>query len=189
MISPMAFPSVEQLTEIITPVAAAHGLDLEKVKVSRAGKKSLVAVAVDSDSRVNSDTLEVLSNELSALFDAKEDSGELNFGTGYTLEVGTPGTDMALTLPRHWRRNRGRLVTLVEDGKKSVWRIGALAPDEAQVVLVARQGKKLVVETAELAQHGDSMVEIEFAQPAADEMELVALSFEEAVERREDNNK
>ena len=28
----------------------------------------------------------------------------------YTLEVTSPGTDRPLTLPRHWRRNQGRLV-------------------------------------------------------------------------------
>jgi ribosome maturation factor RimP len=28
----------------------------------------------------------------------------------YTLEVSSPGTDRPLVLPRHWRRNRGRLV-------------------------------------------------------------------------------
>jgi ribosome maturation factor RimP len=32
--------------------------------------------------------------------------------TPYVLEVTSPGVDRPLTLPRHWRRNRTRLVTV-----------------------------------------------------------------------------
>ena len=36
----------------------------------------------------------------------------------YTLEVTSPGTDRPLTLPRHWRRNQGRLVKVAtHDGR------------------------------------------------------------------------
>ena len=183
----MAFPTEEQLAQAIVPVATHYGLDLEGIKISRAGKKSLVAIALDSDERVNSDVLEVVSNELSAQFDKLEEAGKLNFGPGYTLEVGTPGTDMPLRLPRHWARNRGRLVTIIDDGKKSLWRIGALNEAQDRVIVIARVGKVMQLRDLELASHADSMVEIEFAQPVADEMELVALSFDEALERREDN--
>ena len=34
----------------------------------------------------------------------------------YTLEVTSPGVDRPLTLPRHWRRNTGRLVAVDAGG-------------------------------------------------------------------------
>jgi ribosome maturation factor RimP len=54
----------------------------------------------------------------------------------YTLEVTSRGVDRPLTLPRHWRRNKGRLVkvTLVEGGQVTTARIGA--SDDEGVTLV-----------------------------------------------------
>ena len=62
----------------------------------------------------------------------------MSFGPGYTLEVSTPGLDMPLSAPRHWRRNRHRLVAVQLDGQGTpeIWRIGALADDETAVILV-----------------------------------------------------
>ena len=44
----------------------------------------------------------------------------------YVLEVTSPGVDRPLTLPRHWRRNAGRLVTVTPrtTARTSVGRIG-----------------------------------------------------------------
>jgi ribosome maturation factor RimP len=38
--------------------------------------------------------------------------------TPFTLEVTSPGTDRPLTLPRHWKKNEGKLVkiSLVDGG-------------------------------------------------------------------------
>src|SRR5690606_13771679 len=46
------------------------------------------------------------------------DESELMGEQAYLLEVTSRGVDRPLTLPRHWRRNSGRLVkvTLVEGG-------------------------------------------------------------------------
>ena len=83
-------------------------MDVEEIKINRAGSKTVVAVALDSDNRPDLDTLEVVSGEISEAFDGAEETGVIAFGgQGYTLEVSTPGVDHPLTLPRHWRRNRG----------------------------------------------------------------------------------
>ncbi|GAA1475017.1 ribosome maturation factor RimP [Corynebacterium felinum] len=178
----MAFPSVETLTDLVRPLAAGFGMDVEGVKISRAGKKSVVAIALDSDQRPTSDQLEVITNEISSLFDAEEEAGNLQFGPGYTLEVGTPGVDAPLTLPRHWRRNRGRLVVLAVDGAKEVVRIGALSEDETSVIAIAREGKTARARAIRLADYPQAVVEIEFAKPAADELELAALDFDAALD-------
>ena len=42
----------------------------------------------------------------------------------YTLEVTSPGIDRPLTLPRHWRRNEGRLVKVTDhEGASTTGRI------------------------------------------------------------------
>ena len=176
----MAFPTNEQLLAHLEPLALRHNVDIERVKTNKAGKKSLVSVAVDADTPPDLDLLEVISNEASALFDSLEEAGTLNFGAGYTLELTTFGVGNPLTLPRHWRRNRGRLVALNQDGKKRTARIGALSEDETQVILISRDKKRVVVEVAEVAQHTGAVVEIEFAAPAAEEVEVAQMGFAEA---------
>ncbi|AKK06181.1 hypothetical protein CMUST_09325 [Corynebacterium mustelae] len=177
----MAFPSVETLTTLIAPITKEFGLDVERLRTTRAGKKSVVAIAVDGDDRPGSDVLEKLTQQISACLDTEEEAGNLNFGPGYTLEVSTPGLDSPLTLPRHWRRQRGRLVSITEGGKKRTVRIGALNDDETAVAVISKNGKKLIVESVQLANHPEAMVEIEFATPAADELELVAATYDDAV--------
>ncbi|MCP1386596.1 ribosome maturation factor RimP [Corynebacterium sp. TA-R-1] len=172
----MAFPSTEELRARIAPVAEAHGMDVEDVRAVKAGKKSQVIVALDSDSRPTLDELEVVSQELSELFDAAEEAGELNFGAGYTLEVTTPGVDLPLTQPRHWRRNRGRLAKVGEQA----FRIGALREGESEIILVEAGAKTPKVVVRAVSELPAAVVDIEFNQPPAAEVELAELSFEEA---------
>ncbi|ANE04262.1 ribosome maturation factor RimP [Corynebacterium crudilactis] len=176
----MAFPTTESLTELIEPLVASHKFDLEELKVNKAGPKSAVSIKVDSDSRPDLDHLEILSKEVGELFDAAEQRGDLNFGAGYTLEVSTPGVDNPLTKPRHWRRNRSRLVALDYDGTTRVARIGALNDAETAVVLIERNKKLLEVTVLELAESPRAVVEIEFAKPAQEELSLAESTFDEA---------
>lgn len=171
----MAFPSEEELTRLIEPVAKAYGMDVEGVRTAKAGAKSQVVVALDSDSRPTLDELEEVSGELSTLFDAREDSGDLNFGAGYTLEVTTPGVDLPLTAPRHWRRNRGRLVTVGEQ----VFRIGALNDEATHVALIKSGAKHPTASVHAVSELAGAVVEIEFNNAPAEEMELAELPFEE----------
>ncbi len=180
----MAFPTAEVISQRIAPLAASHGLDVEHVKATPAGKKSQVIIRVDGDARPGSELLEVLSGEVSELFDALEAKGELNFGAGYTLEVSTPGVDLPLTAPRHFRRNRGRLIKKAD----KVARLGALAADVDSVVVVDTVKKNVRVRLARLEDLFGSVVEIEFAQPSAAELEACEKSYEQAAEEalRED---
>ncbi|MEU4241568.1 ribosome maturation factor RimP [Actinoplanes sp. NPDC026619] len=97
---------------VIEPVVEKAGYFLEDVSVSRAGKRHVVRVLVDTDRGINLDDVAVVSREISAALDAAEESGSELLAGEYQLEVGSPGVDRPLTLPRHWRRNRGRLVAV-----------------------------------------------------------------------------
>jgi len=97
---------------VIEPVIEQAGYDLEDVNVSRAGRRHVVRVLVDTDGGINLDDVAVVSREISAALDEAEERGGEVLAGEYQLEVGSPGIDRPLTLPRHWRRNRGRLVAV-----------------------------------------------------------------------------
>ncbi len=95
-----------RIADIIRPVVAAAGLDLEAVRVSAAGRRRLLRVVVDSDQGVSLDDAATVSRQLSAALDTMAVMGDFP----YTLEVSSPGVDRPLIDPRHWRRAVGRLV-------------------------------------------------------------------------------
>jgi ribosome maturation factor RimP len=97
---------------VIEPVVTGAGYDLEDVGLSRAGRRHVVRVLVDADGGINLDDVAVVSREISAALDEAEESGGEVLAGEYQLEVGSPGVDRPLTLPRHWRRNITRLVTV-----------------------------------------------------------------------------
>ncbi|HEX5202331.1 ribosome maturation factor RimP [Paractinoplanes rhizophilus] len=101
-----------RVRSVIEPVIERAGYDLEEVNVSRAGRRHVVRVLVDTDGGINLDDVAVVSREISAALDEAEERGGEVLAGEYQLEVGSPGVDRPLTLPRHWRRNRGRLVAV-----------------------------------------------------------------------------
>ncbi|GAA1090092.1 ribosome maturation factor RimP [Nocardiopsis metallicus] len=104
----------ERIAELLEPVLAEAGLDLEAVELTPAGKRRVLRVVVDSDNGVDLDTVGEISQAVNDSLDSSDVMGE----QPYVLEVTSPGVDRPLTLPRHWRRSQGRLVkvSLVEGG-------------------------------------------------------------------------
>ena len=98
----------DRLAEELSAPVGALGLDLEAVDLSSAGKRRVLRVAVDKDGGVTMDDIAEATRAVSTTLDAQGLMGE----RAYTLEVSSPGVDRPLTLPRHWRRNAGRLVTV-----------------------------------------------------------------------------
>jgi ribosome maturation factor RimP len=124
---------VARLRAVVAPVVAGAGYDLEDLTVHRMGRRHLLRLAVDSDQGVDLDRVADLSRGISAALDAAEAAeGDLVPGE-YELEVGSPGVDRPLTAPRHWRRNRGRLVQVRAAGRQLTGRV--TDADDAGVVL------------------------------------------------------
>jgi ribosome maturation factor RimP len=112
-----------QLRAVIGPVVTDAGYDLEELAVSRAGRRHVVRVVVDTDGGVSLDDVADLSRDLSAAIDSEErERGDLIAGE-YVLEVSSPGVDRPLTLPRHWRRNLGRLVAVRAGAERLTGRV------------------------------------------------------------------
>ncbi|MDO4687248.1 MAG: ribosome maturation factor RimP [Corynebacterium sp.] len=184
----MAFPTPEDLQSIIEPIVTAHAMDVEGIRVNRAGSKSVVAIAVDADARPDIDTLDVLSRDIDAALDQAEAAGSVNFGAGYTLEVSTPGIDHPLTLPRHWRRNVGRMVVLTDAAGATLrGRIGALNDDADRVILITRNGKQLDVQSVELSAYPKAVVEVEFAEIPPAERTLAESTYDDSLAWREEH--
>jgi ribosome maturation factor RimP len=141
---------------VIEPVVVAAGFDLEDVNLARAGRRHVVRVLVDADGGISLDDVAVVSREISQALDtADETQGEVLAGEDQ-LEVGSPGVDRPLTLPRHWRRNAGRLVTVTVAGRSLTGRITAAGETGVELDV---DGRTSEIPYAEL---GPGKVQIEF---------------------------
>jgi ribosome maturation factor RimP len=161
----------ERVREVVEPVVTAAGYDLEELVLSRAGRRQLVRVVVDGDGGVSLDDIADVSRAVSAALDAAEEvAGEL-FAGEYALEVGSPGVDRPLTLPRHWRRNVSRLVAVQirsETGDRQVTGRVLGADDEGIVLDVSGVPREVAY-----GQLGPGRVQIEFTRwGAVDEADL-----------------
>ncbi len=146
----------EHLLEILGPVVAATGYDLEDITVSAAGRRSLVRVSVDRDGGIDLDGVAAVSHVVSEALDSDTPGGRA-FAGPYVLEVSSPGIDRPLCEPRHWRRAQGRLVRVeLADG-------GSLT---GRVVTTSGAGIALDVDGAEQeiawTQLGRGKVQVEF---------------------------
>lgn len=153
-----------RLREVVEPVVTASGYDLEDLTVSRAGRRHIVRILVDTDGGISLDAVAVVSRAISTALDEAEDrDGELLAGE-YQLEVGSPGVDRPLVAPRHWRRNVGRLVTVTVADRALTGRVAG-ADDDGIVLDV--DGTQREIGYADL---GPGRVQVEFNR--IDEVEL-----------------
>lgn len=122
-------PTHEDIAAVVEPAVVARGFDLESVRLRAAGRHSQLLVVVDADV-VDSDRLAEVSRDVSQALDDSDVMGE----SPYTLEVSSRGVDAPLSLPRHWRRNIGRLVQVtLATGKEVDGRIEAASDDSAVI--------------------------------------------------------
>ncbi len=128
-----------RIAEVIRPVIAAAGMDLESVRVTAAGRRRLLRVVVDSDRGVSLDDAAAVSRELSAALDTVAVMGDFP----YTLEVSSPGVDRPLTDHRHWRRAVGRLVRVtVTDSSGARPVSGRIAVADTDGVILDVEGSR-----------------------------------------------
>lgn len=106
----------DRLAGVLTDPLLAVGLDVEAIELTPAGRRRLLRVAVDKDGGVTLDDIAEATRVVSRVLDESDAMGE----QPYTLEVTSPGVDRPLTLPRHWRRNQGRLVKVSLSGGETV---------------------------------------------------------------------
>jgi len=136
-------PSLDEaVTGVLTEVVDRVGLTLDEVSVTTAGRRRVVRVVVDlHDDEPGDVSMEDVATASTAVSEALDTSDVLG-SAPYTLEVSSPGVDRPLTLPRHWRRARTRLVRVVRtDGGELLGRV-AEVDDDGVLVLLEPQSVK-----------------------------------------------
>ena len=114
---------IEEISAAITASVEATGNVLEEVTLTPEGSSKILTIIVDNENHLNLDQITVVTKAISEILDTLEVLGE----TPFTLEVTTPGLDRPLTVPRHWKKNSDRLVSVsLKYGTKILGRIGAL---------------------------------------------------------------
>jgi ribosome maturation factor RimP len=158
----MSAPGTPDITDRLAGLLAepieALGLDLEAVDLSKAGKRSVLRVAVDKDGGVDLDDIAAATAEVSRLLDESDVMG----GGSYTLEVSSPGVDRPLTLPRHWRRNASRLVKVTLVGGDEVTGRIVAADDDGADLDVDGDRRRIGFDDVSKAR-----IQIEFKRPSS----------------------
>lgn len=158
-----ASASRARLQELLAPVVTAAGLDLEDVEVQAAGRRSVVRVLVDRDGGVTLDDVAEVSRTVSEALDALDESEPGLLAGAYVLEVGSPGVDRPLTVPRHWRRAVGRLVAVTRTAGEPV--TGRVVRADEQTVVLDVDGAEVPVPLEAVAK---ALVQVEFSRPGND---------------------
>ncbi|MFP5283414.1 MAG: ribosome maturation factor RimP [Actinomycetes bacterium] len=122
----------DQIAALLGPVVARFDLELETVDVAPAGQRRLLRIVVDGNGPHGTgpllDDIAEATKAISAVLDTADVVGD----RPYTLEVTSRGVDRPLELPRHWRRNTGRLVAVtLTDGSAVVGRVVSAGDDAA----------------------------------------------------------
>lgn len=156
--------SAAHLQELLGPLVAEAGSDLEDVSVSKAGKRSVIRVLVDRDGGIDLDDVAEVSRLVSDALDELDEQDPRALGPSYTLEVSSPGVDRPLTAPRHWRRNVGRRVAAtLSDGTNVT---GRITDANEQIVTFDVEGIPRTIEYGELAR---GTVQVEFSRREQEE--------------------
>ncbi|WP_329198782.1 MULTISPECIES: ribosome maturation factor RimP [unclassified Streptomyces] len=155
----MSTTQSDRLRGLLEPLVAAKGLDLEEIELSKAGKRRMLRVIVDSDEGVELDACAELSREVSDLLDQSDVMGD----DEYVLEVSSPGADRPLTEHRHYVRATGRLVKFqLAEGGELVARILDVDDEGMDLEVPGVKGRKATARRIAFTDIAKARVEIEF---------------------------
>ena len=159
----------ERLHELLEPLAAAVGVDLEEVTLTKVGGSRVLDVVVDADGGIDLNQVADLSREIGEALEAPEGAAVLG-DAEYRLEVGSPGVDRLLTLPRHWRRARTRLVKAqLEPGGEVVGRVTEVDDEGVLLEIPPVKGRgKTTERRVAFGEIAKARVQVEFNRKSGD---------------------
>lgn len=148
---------------LVTPVAAGHALEVDRLEVLNAGKRAVVRVFLDGDGAdgrgPSRDDIAAATRAISAALD----EADLTKGRPYTLEVSSRGVSRPLVEAKHFRRNRGRLVAFSLADQELTGRIVAAQETAVEIDV---DGDRRSVPLAEIRR---AVVQIELNRPNQDD--------------------
>jgi ribosome maturation factor RimP len=155
----MSTTQSERLRGLLEPLVSAAELDLEEIEVSRAGRRRMLRITVDSEEGVELDACAELSRAISEKLDETDAMGEGE----YVLEVSSPGADRPLTERRHFVRATGRLVKLqLKEGGDLVARLLTVDDEGLDLEVPGVKGRKPTARRVAFDDIVKARVEIEF---------------------------
>lgn len=102
----------QAVAHVVGPVVEQSGLEIDRIEVASAGKRSVLRIYLDGDGpEGRGPSLDQIAEATRAISVALDDSTAVG-NAPYTLEVSSRGVSRPLTEQRHFRRNIGRLVTV-----------------------------------------------------------------------------
>ncbi|HET7477504.1 MAG TPA: ribosome maturation factor RimP [Dermatophilaceae bacterium] len=170
--------------EVSAPAVAGLGLLVEEVGITPAGRRRIVRVTLDRDlsgldqadeaTPVPPVCLDDIASASTAVDAALEGSGALG-DQPYVLEVSSPGVGRPLTLPRHYRRNVGRLVQVTcTDGSSVTGRLTRVGAEDLSLAVSPARGSAAADRTLRFGELASACVQVEFNRsegPGGDEAE------------------
>ncbi|MCL1838870.1 MAG: ribosome maturation factor RimP [Propionibacteriaceae bacterium] len=154
---------VPEILTVIAPVVQTCGLEVDRIDIRPAGRRKLVQIFLDGDgAQGRGPSLDEISDATRAISKALDES-ELVGNQPYTLEVSSRGVNQALTHPKHYRRNVGRLVEISyqpETGAKSM--IGRIKAVSDEMVSLAHEGTTVDIAYEQIAK---AVIKVELTKP------------------------
>ncbi|MFI1465975.1 ribosome maturation factor RimP [Streptomyces wuyuanensis] len=160
----MSTTQSERLRGLLEPLVSAADLDLEEIELSRAGRRRVLRVVVDSEEGVDLDACAELSRVISDRLDESDAMGEGE----YQLEVTSPGAERPLKEPRHYVRAKGRLARFQltgpegGPGEELVARILDVDDDGLDLEVPGVKGRKPTARRLAFGEIARARVELEF---------------------------
>lgn len=119
----------QAIEAVVGPVVEQCGLEVDRIEIASAGKRSVLRVYLDGDGpEGRGPSLDEIAEATRAVSAALDES-DVTGNAPYTLEVSSRGVSRPLTEPKHFRRNIGRLVALTLPDGPVTGRIGATDGD------------------------------------------------------------
>lgn len=132
---------VESVTELVAPIAEGMGLEVVEVTYKKCYDGMNLTVVIDKDGGVTIDDCERLHRAIDQPLDELDP-----IECAYTLNVSSPGIDRPLTLPRDYKRNLDKDISVrlykPLDGKK-IYEGTLTAYDDETFTIVTVKGKEI----------------------------------------------
>jgi len=130
----------EKIQVLIGPVITDMGYELVGVEHIASGKHSILRVYIDSDNGIGLDDCEMVSRQVSAIFDVEDPITDQ-----YNLEVSSPGIERPLFHIGHYQRFLGhdiklRLVRPINGQRKFNGAIGSVSEANNSIELITELG-------------------------------------------------
>ncbi|MBA3020990.1 ribosome maturation factor RimP [Propionicimonas sp.] len=138
--------------KLLTPVVAAHDLEIDRLEITAAGKRSVVRIFLDGDGPAGvGPSMDQIAQATRSISVALDDA-DVTKGRPYTLEVSSRGVGRPLTEAKHFRRNRGRLVAITTADEPVTGRIAGVSDEvlELEVAGVVQEIALAAITTAQV---------------------------------------